>query len=44
MIADGIRGVFLEGAGWAELIKPILILSTIGTVTFVSGLKVFKWY
>ncbi len=44
MIADGIRGVFLEGAGWAELVKPILILSTIGMVTFVSGLKVFKWY
>jgi len=44
MIADGIRSVFLEGAGWNELFKPIVILSTIGFVTFISGLKVFKWY
>lgn len=44
MIADGIRSVFLEGAGWQELLKPIVILSTIGLVTFISGLKVFKWY
>ena len=44
MIADGIRSVFLEGAGWPEMFKPIIILSTIGFVTFISGLKVFKWY
>ena len=44
IIADGIRGVFLEGAGWAELFKPIVILSTIGAITFISGLKIFKWY
>lgn len=44
MIADGIRSVFLENAGYAELIKPIIILSSIGMVTFVSGLKLFKWY
>ena len=44
MIADGIRSVFLEGAGWTELFKPIIILSIIGLVTFISGLKVFKWY
>ena len=44
MIADGMRSVFLEGAGWPQLIKPILILSSIGLVTFISGLRVFKWY
>ena len=44
MLADGARSIFNEGAGFMQVWKEIIILSTIGIVTFVGGLKVFKWY
>lgn len=43
-LADSLRAVFIEAAGLAEVIKPVLILSVTGLITFVAGLKVFKWY
>jgi ABC-2 type transport system permease protein len=44
LLADSIRAVFVEGAGLAEIVKPVLILSFTGVVTFVVGLKIFRWY
>lgn len=44
MLADGIRSIFNEGAGLMQVWKEILILSATGVVTFITGLKVFKWY
>ena len=43
-LADGLRAVFIEGAGLSETIKPIIILSSVGIVTFTFGLKVYKWH
>ncbi len=44
ILADTIRGIFLEGAGLAEILTPVLVLLAISLVTFTTGLKVYKWY
>jgi ABC-2 type transport system permease protein len=44
MLADAIRAVFIEAAGFREVFIPIVILCSIGLVTFTIGLRIFKWY
>jgi ABC-type multidrug transport system permease subunit len=44
IVADGIRSIFNEGAGYHEVALPIVILLTIGTIFFSVGLKIFKWH
>jgi ABC-type multidrug transport system permease subunit len=44
ILTDGIRSIFNEGAGYAEVSVPIIILLTTGTVFFSIGLKIFKWH
>jgi ABC-2 type transport system permease protein len=44
LLADGIRSVFIEGAGYAEISFPTLLLTAIGILFFTSGLKIFKWH
>jgi ABC-2 type transport system permease protein len=44
MLADGIRSVFIEGAGVPDIMLPFLFLLSIGIVFFAAGLKIFKWH
>ena len=44
MLADGIRSVFIEGAGFAEIAVPSLILTSMGIICFIAGLKIFHWH
>lgn len=44
MLADGIKAIFNEGAGFIQVWKYVLILNTIGFISFTIGLKYFKWY
>jgi ABC-type multidrug transport system permease subunit len=44
MLADGVRSVFIEGAGFAEITVPALILTSTGIIFFVAGLKIFRWH
>ena len=44
MIADSIRSIFNEGAGFIDVWREALVLTSIGLVSFVAGLKIFKWY
>ena len=44
MLADGIRSIFIEGAGYAEVAIPSFLLILIGVFFFSIGLKIFKWY
>ena len=43
-LADGIRSIFNEGAGWIEIITPSIALSVFGVVCFLVGMRLFKWY
>ncbi|MBL6950209.1 MAG: ABC transporter permease [Bacteroidales bacterium] len=43
-LTDGIRAIFIEGAGFAQTAIPSLILTVTGVVFFTVGLKIFKWH
>lgn len=44
MLTDGIRSIFIEGAGYAETSLPFIILTSTGVIFFGIGLKIFKWH
>jgi ABC-type multidrug transport system permease subunit len=44
MLADGIRSVFIEGEGFAEIAVPATVLASMGIVFFLAGLKIFRWH
>ena len=44
MMADGIRSIMIEGAGFSETIMPIAVLGTTGLVFFIAGMKIFRWH
>ena len=44
LLADGLRGIFIEGAGYSEIILPTAILLSIGIFFFSAGLRFFKWH
>lgn len=44
LLADGARSIFIEGAGYAGIALPSLILTAVGVVFFTAGLRVFRWY
>jgi ABC-type multidrug transport system permease subunit len=43
-LADGMRSIFNEGAGWMEITLPSISLSVFGFVCFVVGMRFFKWH
>ena len=44
LLADAVRSIFIEGAGFQEIAIPFFVLTAMGIVFFSIGLKVFKWY
>lgn len=44
MLADSVRSIFIEGAGFGEIVLPFVILFVMGILFFSIGLKIFKWY
>jgi len=44
LIADNLRAVFIEGAGVSQVLVPSCILTGIGLLCFVIGMKIYKWY
>ena len=44
MLADAIRSIFIEGAGYAQISIQAFSLAAIGIFFFSVGLKIFKWH
>lgn len=44
MLADAMRAVFNEGAGFAQVGLPIVVLAAVGVAFFSIGKRVYKWY
>ncbi|MGD0341770.1 MAG: ABC transporter permease [Bacteroidales bacterium] len=44
ILTDGIRSIFNEGAGYPQVVLPVIILSATGVIFFLAGLKLFKWH
>ena len=42
-LADGMRSIFNEGAGFAEILTPTIALTVLGVICFYAGIKMFKW-
>lgn len=43
MLADSIRSIFNEGAGFAQVGIPALVLASVGALFFYVGMKIYKW-
>jgi ABC-2 type transport system permease protein len=44
ILVDAIRAIFIEAATTIDVAVPVLILVATGLITFVAGLRIFKWY
>ncbi len=44
LLADGLRGIFIEGAGFTEVMLPVTVLLTIGGFFFSAGMRFFRWH
>jgi ABC-2 type transport system permease protein len=44
ILADGLRSIFIEGAGFTEALLPAAVLLSIGIFFFSVGLRFFKWH
>jgi ABC-type multidrug transport system permease subunit len=43
LLADSIRSVFIEGAGFAGILFPAAVLAAMGGILFLAGLRLFRW-
>jgi ABC-2 type transport system permease protein len=44
LVADGMRSIFIEGAGFTQIAIPFMVLTFGGVVCFGVGLRLFRWY
>jgi ABC-2 type transport system permease protein len=44
IFADTTRAIFIEGAGWEQIMLPVGVLAGLGLVLMTIGIRVFKWY
>ncbi|HVD97926.1 MAG TPA: ABC transporter permease [Cytophagaceae bacterium] len=44
LLSDSVRAIFNEGAGLPEVLLPCGVLTGLGVVFYLIGLKIFKWY
>ncbi len=43
MLADSMRSIFNEGAGFAQVALPAFVLAGLGALFFFAGMKIYKW-
>ena len=44
LLADSVRSIFIEGAGFSQVWPALAILSSVGVLLYLVGLKIYKWY
>ncbi len=44
MLADSMRAVFIEAATLADIAGKLLLLTLVGVLCFLAGLRIYKWY
>jgi ABC-type multidrug transport system permease subunit len=44
MLADSTRAIFIEGAGFERVWSNVILLTSIGGIGFILGLRFYKWY
>lgn len=44
MLTDSIRGIMIEGSGLLDVLPEFFFLSGLGTICFLIGIRIYKWY
>lgn len=44
LLTDAMRRVFIEGADIQQIASAVLMLSGFGVITFITGMRIFRWY
>ncbi|MBI6548650.1 ABC transporter permease [Xenorhabdus lircayensis] len=44
ILADNMRKIFIEGGDIMQALPAAIILSLVGVITFITGMKIFRWY
>ncbi len=44
LLTDSLRGIMTEGTGLFENLQSVILLSCMGIVCFISGIRIYKWY
>jgi ABC-2 type transport system permease protein len=44
MLTDSIRSIMIEGSGLLENMPEFLFLTALGAISFVAGMRIYKWY
>jgi ABC-2 type transport system permease protein len=44
LLSDHLRAVFLEGAGMVSVLPACAVLVGTGIVTFLAGMRIYRWY
>jgi len=44
MLADSMRSIMIEGTGLLENMPEFLILMALGAISFMAGMRIYKWY
>jgi len=44
VMADDMRSIFIEGAGFAEVALNSAVMAATGIVFFIAGMQLFKWH
>jgi ABC-type multidrug transport system permease subunit len=42
-LIDSVRAVMLDGAGAAQVVRPVVVMAAWGLIAFVTALKMFRW-
>ncbi len=40
---DGLRAVMIDGASFPAVVRPLVVLTAWGVLSFGAGLKIFRW-
>ena len=44
LLADSIRSIMIEGTGFRENLPEFFILTGVGAICFLAGIRIYKWY
>lgn len=44
LLADSVRSIFIEGAGWTSVAAPSLVLLLTGLLAAALGLRIYRWH
>jgi ABC-type multidrug transport system permease subunit len=44
MLADSIRSIMIEGTGLLQNMPEFLLLTGLGTISLILGIRIYKWY